>query len=212
MLKQRLQQAELKAKKRERIDLEVIEKEMRKADERKLLIISQRSKNKARFSQINNENYLHLVYCEYMTGAEKSIFTELIVLTELGTNAIIHPIKGKFCTITEISQLLKRELRSVRRLITPLIEKGLVYEFVDPSELKEYGRVMTERPLYINPEIAYSGDRNRVNAVLARQVMNYDHIEKRKVYLPWKLAYEPHDEYARLVERKEGSTKKHKMK
>ena len=137
-----------------------------------------------------------------MTGAEKALLIDLLSLLELGTNAIVHPKHGRFCTVTEIAELLKRETRSVRRLISPMIEKGVIYELVDPSEIKEYGRVITERPLYVNPEIAYAGDRDKVNAVLARQVLQYDHIKRNKIDLPWKLEYEAHAEYARLVRRK----------
>jgi len=166
------------------------------------MLIRRRPKNDARFSQLICENFFCLSQHEYMTGAEKALLIDLLALLEVGTNAIVHPEHGRFCTITEIAELLKREVRSVRRLISPMIEKGIIYELIDPSQIKEYGRVITERPLYVNPEIAYAGDRDKVNAVLARQVLQYDHIRKNKIDLPWKLEYQPNAEYARLVRQK----------
>lgn len=205
-LRQRLQTAEIRARQSDpfwsdRL-LESVEKAEQRANERNFMLIRKRPKNDAKFSQLISENFFCLTRHEYMTGAEKALLIDLLSLLELGTNAIVHPAQNRFCTITEIAALLKREVRSVRRLISPMIEKGIIYELVDPSEIKEYGRVITERPLYVNPEIAYAGDRNRVNAVLARQVLQYDHIKRNKVDLPWKLAHEPHAEYARLVRQK----------
>ncbi|MNI71382.1 hypothetical protein D3C73_1272530 [compost metagenome] len=136
-----------------------------------------------------------------MTNAEKALFIDLLVLVELGTNLIIHPSQDRYCSITDIAALLKRELRSTRGLIQQLIHKGILYEFVDPSQIRNYGRVVSERPLYVNPEVSYSGDRNRINMIAARQVSSFDRMEKNKVLLPWKLDFKLHDEYAKLVER-----------
>ena len=205
-LRRRMQEAEIRARNQDYswADglLEEAERAERRANERNFMLIRRRQKNNARFSQIISENFFCLTQHEYMTGAEKALLIDLLSLLELGTNAIVHPDQGRFCTITEIAELLKREVRSVRRLISPMIEKGVIYELVDPSEIKEYGRVITERPLYVNPEIAYAGDRDKINAVLARQVLQYDHIKRNKIDLPWKLEYEPHAEYARLVRQK----------
>lgn len=202
-LRQRLQIAEVRARQKERSWpnelLESVEKAEQQANERNFTLIRKRQKNTARFSQLISENFLCLIQHHYMTNAEKSLLIDLLSLLELNTNAIINPKKGKFCTITEIATILNREVRSVRRVISPMIEKGIIYELVDPSQIKTYGRVVTERPLYVNPEIAYAGDRNKVNAVLARQVIQYDHIKRNKVGLPWKLEYEANAEHARLV-------------
>jgi len=205
-LRRRMQEAEVRARNQDHswadTLLEDVERVERRANERGFMLIRRRQKNNARFSQVISENFFCLTQHEYMTGAEKALLIDLLSLLELGTNAIVHPKHGRFCTVTEIAELLKRETRSVRRLISPMIEKGVIYELVDPSEIKEYGRVITERPLYVNPEIAYAGDRDKVNAVLARQVLQYDHIKRNKIDLPWKLEYEAHAEYARLVRRK----------
>lgn len=208
MLNKRLQEAELKAKKRDDIDLEAMNREERKANLRGFTTIRLNPKNKARFSPLINDNYWCLLQHEYLTGAEKALFMDLMVLTEIGTNALLHPVEDKFCNITEIAFFLKRDLRNTRRLIDQLIAKGLIYEFVDPSQIKTYGRVITERPLYLNPEISYAGDRNRINMVLARQVAQFDHLERKNILLPWKVTFSRHDAYARLEERHERPEKK----
>ncbi|WP_027093279.1 hypothetical protein [Cohnella thermotolerans] len=205
-LRRRLREAEVRARNQDYswADglLEEAERAERRANERSFMLIRRRQKNNAWFSQVISENFFCLTRHEYMTGAEKALLIDLLSLLELGTNAIVHPDQNRFCTVTEIAELLKRKLRNTRELINKLIEKGIIYEFVDPSQIKEYGRVITERPLYVNPEIAYAGDRNKVNAVMARQVIQYDHIKRNKINLPWKLEYEPNAEYARLIHQK----------
>ncbi|QQZ58856.1 hypothetical protein JI735_19180 [Paenibacillus sonchi] len=200
-MRKRLQEAEYRAKQREELHPEIMNAEEQKANEKGFMYIRRNEKNRARFSPLINENFWCIIQQEYLTNAEKALFVDLLVLVELGTNLIIHPSLDRYCSITDIAALLKRELRSTRGLIHHLIHKGILYELVDPSQIKNYGRVVSERPLYVNPEVSYSGDRNKINMMAARQVASFDRMEKSKVLLPWKLDFRLNDEYARLVER-----------
>lgn len=200
-MRKKLQEAELKAKQREELNPHILNMEEQKANEKGYTFIKIREKNRARFSPLINENFWCIIQHEYLTNAEKAIFIDLLVLLDLGSNAIIHPIEYRYCSITDIAALLKRELRSTRGLIKQLLDKGILYEHVDPSQVRSYGRVISERPLYMNPEVSYAGDRNRINKAVAWQVVSFDRMEKAKVLLPWKLEFDENDECAKLVER-----------
>lgn len=54
----------------------------------------------------------------------------------------------------------------------------------------------------MNPEIVYRGNRNQVNATLARLVTEFDLLEKKRVLLDWKLWLKPGEKYGRLYRRK----------
>lgn len=212
MLRKSLQQAERNARERERLHPELMNQEERKANEMGFMYIKKKQMNKAKTSPLIIENFWTIIQYEYLTNAEKAMLIDLLVLVELGTNIIAHPNERRYCSITEIALFLKRELRSTRGLIQQLIQKGIVYEMVDPSQIKEYGRVVSERPLFINPEVSYAGDRNRINMVIARQVSSFDHMEKKKIQLPWKIDFNLDDSYARLVEREKLKREEKKRK
>ncbi|OZU89024.1 hypothetical protein CIL03_08380 [Virgibacillus indicus] len=82
------------------------------------------------------------------------------------------------------------------------MKKGMLFEFADIQEIKEFKRNVTQRPLFMNPEIIYAGDRNRINATLARLVMEFDKLERQKVYLEWKLWLKNGSEFGKLYRRK----------
>lgn len=212
MLRKSFQQAEQNARERERLHPEIMNREEQKANEMGFMYIKKKQMNKARTSPLIIENFWTIIQYEYLTNAEKALLIDLLVLVELGTNIIAHPNERRYCSVTEIAAFLKRELRSTRGLIQQLIQKGIVYEMVDPSQIKEYGRVVSERPLFINPEVSYAGDRNRINKVIARQVSSFDHMERKKIYLPWKIDFTLEDSDARLIEREKLQRERKKKK
>lgn len=71
-LKQTLQQAELKAKRRTEIDLGKVNDEEAKANEQGFMIVRkrQRAVNQTRFSQTIDENIAYLCQTQYLTSAE----------------------------------------------------------------------------------------------------------------------------------------------
>lgn len=193
------------------VNLDAIEREEKKANEQGYTIVKKRDKNKAGFVQIIQENYLYLLYKGYLTGAEMAFLSALSVYAELHTNAIVQKqwnsdgyfiSTGQFCTVSYLAKELKRNKSNTSKLINSLLSKGVLYEFINAHELKEYGRVVSERPLFLNPEIVYCGDRNRINATLCRLVINADPFEKKKIKLPWKIWLKPEDETGKLYRRK----------
>lgn len=184
------------------VDLLAIERELQKAEESGLMLVRTQRKNRAVFTQIITENTNYLLERQYMTTAEKSFLYDLANFVEMHSNAIVKPDgTGKYMTITDLAKALHYSVRHVRTLTNRLIEKGIIYEFVDTQSLKKYGRVVEERPLFLNPEIIFRGDKNRINATLCRLVMNADHLEKAKMYLPLKVWIGHNEEYGKLYRR-----------
>lgn len=206
-LRNRLQLAELKAKAREEINLGAVEYEERKANEQGFTIIKKRTVNRAEFVQFIRENYEYLQKINYLTRAEKAFLLDLTIMAELYTNAIADSKTGQFCSVSQIARTLERDLSGTSDLINQLLEKSILYEFADAQEIKEYGRNVTFRPLFFNPEIVCCGDRNRINPVLTKLVMQYDRLERKKILLPWKLTLEPNAKYGMLKKRQRGKAK-----
>ena len=201
-LRKRLRQAELRAKAREEINLELVDLQERKANERGFTIVKRRTVNRAEFVQIIRENYEYLQKIDYLTRAEKAFLLDLTIMAELYTNAIADPKTGQFCSVSHIARTLGRDLSGTSDLVNQLLQKSIIYEFVDAYEIKEHGRNVTERPLFFNPEVVCCGDRNKINPTLTKLVMNYDRLEKNRIFLPWKLTLEQNAKYGKLVKRK----------
>ncbi|GGA35285.1 hypothetical protein GCM10007416_05170 [Kroppenstedtia guangzhouensis] len=204
-LKQALNQAELKARQRDSnlaVNLEQVAAEEKKANEQGFTIVKRRNTNKAGFVQSIKENIGMLVRNKYLTNAELAFVYSLHELVELHSNAIVDPETGQFLTVSEIARTLKRNVKKTSTMINDLIDKGIIYEFVNVHELKEFGRAVSERPFFMNPEIVLCGDRNRINATLSRLVLMNDQFEKKKIPLAWKLWLHPNDEYGKLYRRK----------
>src|SRR5690625_7795831 len=90
-------------------------------------------------------------------------------------------------TINEIANKIKRDRAGVSRLISSMIEKGIIFEFVNARELKEFNRNVTSRTLFLNPELFYVGDRNKIDGKLATLVFENDILEKNNIKLDWKV-------------------------
>lgn len=204
-LKQAINQAEYKARQRDSdlaVNLDQVAEEEKKANEQGFTIVKRRNTNKAGFVQSIKENIGMLVRNKYLTYAELAFVYSLHELVELHSNAIVDPETGQFLTVSEIARTLKRNVKKTSTMINDLIDKGIIYEFVNVHELKEFGRAVSERPFFMNPEIVLCGDRNRINATLSRLVLMNDQFEKKKIPLAWKLWLHPNDEYGKLYRRK----------
>lgn len=209
-MKKAYEEAEKRARIRDlerSIDVDTLAREIEKAENQNLRLIRVNPKNRASFAQVISENLRFLLDAEYLSTAELAYIFSLSGFVEMNSNAITKP-DGEYMTLSDIAERIHYSVRQVRTLTGSLLEKGVIYEFVDVQSLKRYGRVIEERPLFMNPEIIYSGDRNRINATLCRLVMNADHIEKAKIHLPWKLWLEKNAEYGRLYSRNTWSKKK----
>ncbi|MDU0330504.1 hypothetical protein RW092_09840 [Paenibacillus sp. 3LSP] len=203
-LKQTLQQAELKAKRRTEIDLGKVNDEEAKANEQGFMIVRkrQRAVNQTRFSQTIDENIAYLCQIQYLTSAEFSFIFTLAPMLKMNVNAIVDPTSGQYCSVSEIATYLKRSRQKTSEMISALIEKGIMYEFANVHELKIYGRHVTRRPFFLNPEIICCGDKNRLQSGIVQLMIHYNILERSGVKLPIKAIVEPHSQYGKLVKRK----------
>lgn len=203
-LKQSLQQAELKAKKRVEIDLSTVNAEEAKANEQGFMIVRQRQRtvNQTRFSQTIDQNIAYLCQEQYLTSAEFSFIFTLAPMLKMNVNAIVDPVSGQYCSVSEIASFLKRSRQKTSEMISALIEKGIMYEFANVHELKIYGRHVTRRPFFLNPEILCCGDKNRLQSGIIQLMIHSNILEKVGVKLPIKAVVEPHGQYGKLVKRK----------
>lgn len=184
-----------------RIDIDSVGRELDKVRERGLRLIPLEYKNKAQFYQVIAPNIRYLISEKYLTTAELAFLTSISGNVEMHSNAIVsfdEGREGQYLKVSDIAKTMHYSERQASRLINALIGKGIIYEFADNETIKQYGRVLEERPLFLNPEIIFSGDRNKISATLCRLVMNADHLEKKKKRLPWKLWLESGHENGRL--------------
>jgi hypothetical protein len=186
------------------IDIDAIGREFSKARDKGLKIISYVDKNRVPFAQVIAPNMRYLVKNNYLATAEMAFLLSIAANIEMHSNAIIcyeDSDKGQYLKVADMANLFNYSERQASRLVNGLINKGIIYEYVDTLTIKKYGRVVEERPLFLNPEIIYCGDKNKINATLCRLVINADHLEKGKLKLPWKLWLDSGCEYGRLYRR-----------
>lgn len=204
-LKQLFEVAETNAKKRDdakTINLALISKEDKKAEELGYGIFKLRKKNPSPFIQSNSENLYILISSEYLTDPEWNVASKIQVLCEMNTNAIIDPKTKQFMSVSKIADFLKRDRTSTSKIINELLRKRILYEIANAQEIREFKRPVTERPLFMNPELFYAGDRNQINAILSKICIQSDILEKKGIKLPWKVWYDSGAEFGKLITRK----------
>ncbi|WP_040980392.1 MULTISPECIES: MarR family transcriptional regulator [Oceanobacillus] len=181
-------------------DLSDINELERRANAHGFSLYKINQKNKAVFTQTINENLEILIKSNHLTNAEYTLLFLLMPFVELHSNAIVNS-DGQFMSVSELAATLKRERTRLSKTISQLLEKGILFEFVNAQELKKYKRNISQRPFFINPEIIFRGDRNRVNATLTRLVMEFDVLESQGIKLSWKLYLKSAEEYGKLYKR-----------
>jgi hypothetical protein len=205
-VKEAWDQAERNARERDllnsHINLDVVNQEEQKANEKGFVIVKKKETNSAGFVQTLKGNIRVLIEKDYLSFNELGFLIGMTDLYEMHSNAIVHPETKRFMSVSEIAECLNCTREHVSKIINKLIEKGIVYEFANTDEIREFGRPVTERPLFVNPEIVFCGERNRINPTLARLAMRYDKLEKKGVLLEWKVWLHSGKEYGKLVKRK----------
>lgn len=203
-LKRAFKEAEDKARARDdakAIDLQGISAEDEKAEKLGYGIYKLRKANAAPFVQSNADNLQTLISTGYLTDPEWNITSKIQTLCELNTNAIINPQTKQLMNVSEIAQFLRRDRAAVSKIITELLKKRILYEVANIQEIREHQRPVSERPLYMNPELYYAGNRNQINAILSKLCLRSDVFEKDGIRLPWKVWYDSGDKFGRLVTR-----------
>lgn len=189
-LSDQLERAEQRARQRDfdnRVDLSEVTRQEQKANEMGYGLYKIKKKNKTPFVQTFHENIDVLIKANYITMNELGFLSALTPYIAMGSNAIKNPKSDQFMTISEIANALNLKRETVSRTTKRMIDKGLIYEIVSAREIKMYQRNVNARPLFVNPEIMYKGNRNEVDPMICDMVMEFDYIEKNKIRLEWKV-------------------------
>lgn len=204
-----LKQAEINSIKRDisnkdenYIDLNTVNKIEEKANKLGYGLYKIKDVNQANFTQTITDNWDIIMRNNYLTSRELTFMMSIQSLIGFDSNAIIDKKTGNFLTVSEIAKYLKRERSGVSKTIKSLITKGILFEFVNVDEIREFDRNVTARTLFVNPELVYAGDRNRINSTLALLVSKYDKLEKKGIRLEWKVWKKPSEMYGKLYKRK----------
>lgn len=189
-------------KKEKHIDLDVVNEISKKAEEQGYLLIKKNNVNQALFVQVIHENLEHLIRKKHLTQNEFGFLTLLLPLMEYQTNAIIHKDSGDFMTIADLSRTLNLSRQTVSKSVSNLLDKGLLFEFANVRELKRFSRSVSPRTIFVNPELYYSGDRNKIDGTLAKLVYENDVLEQEGIKLKWKVLKKPNNTFGRLYNRR----------
>ncbi|MBZ6485173.1 hypothetical protein CCZ20_27665 [Priestia aryabhattai] len=147
-------------------ELELANELQAKANAGKMKLVPERKvKNKAKFAQIIQENWLYLIQNEILKNEEIMFLNKILGFIGFRSNCLVRDIKAKEqipMTQTELAEALKMSRTNANRLIKQLIEKGIIGKFEsgrDGLNAKMYA-------LYINPNIILCGDRDNINETL----------------------------------------------
>ena len=201
-IEKRARKRDLQVEKAQEIDLEKIEEIERQADEQGYMIIKKNNINPTPFTQIINDNLKYLIEAEHLTQNEIGFLTSIMPFMEYQTNAIVNQKTNRFMTIAELSEYLKMARQTVSRNVSNLLKKGILFEFVNIQEIKKYSRTISARTLFVNPELFYSGDRNKIDGTLAKLVFENDILERNGLKLKWKVFKKPNNTFGRLYNRR----------
>lgn len=142
-LNNHLKRAEFNAKQRDQqssINLDSVNLENQKATEQGYGLFKLKKPNKAVFTQTINDNLEILLDQQYLTNSELGLIFSLMPFIELHSNAIVND-KNQFMTVSEMAIKLKRERTRTSKTITQLVKKGVLFEFVNAQEIREFKTV-----------------------------------------------------------------------
>lgn len=129
------------------------------------LVPERRVKNRAKFAQIIQENWLYLIQSDYLKTEEIVFLNKIIGFIGFRSNCIVHDINAKEqipMTQTEIAEKIGSSKNTVSRLVRQLIDKGIIGRFESGRE----GINARMYALYINPNVILCGDRDAINQTL----------------------------------------------
>lgn len=182
--------------------LKIVDEIEKQADELGYMLIKKSGKNHSIFTQNISDNIEIIVRENYLTMNELGFLMSIQPLIEYQINAIMNKETNSFMTVSEIAKYLRRDRTGVSRTISSLLEKGILFEFVNVQEIKKFNRNVSSRTLFVNPELFYSGDRNKIDGTLATLVSEYDQLENNGIKLDWKVWKKSGRSFGRLYSRK----------
>lgn len=146
-----------------------------------------------------NQNIDLLTKEGYMTPVEIQFLNKVSDMIQHHTNAISTNHVG-FMTIQEISSYLDIDCNEADKNINSLVKKGILFEFINKVTIHDYHSMTSRRPLFMNPEIMYRGDVNKLDATLCTLVSHFDKID-RKIKMPFKVFLASDAEYGMIYPR-----------
>jgi len=173
-VKKRLEQAEKNARAREIQNEKILtEEELKQATEMQakanargmILVPERKTKNRARFVQLNQANLLYLRDIKYLTTAEKTFLMDIAPHVEIESNCIVEDCKktnSMPLTQSDLAVVLGKKKQNVNPIIKGLIDKGILARSesgLEDNNVRAYA-------LFVNPHIMFSGDRDNVNGTL----------------------------------------------
>src|SRR5699024_11696574 len=120
-------------------------------------LIKKNNKNQANFTQNITDNLLIIIQNNHLKQNEWEFLITIQPLLEYQINAIMNKENNSFMTITEIAKFVNKSRESVSRTVSSLLKKGILFEFVNVDEIKEFTRSVTSRTLFLNAELVYAG-------------------------------------------------------
>jgi len=204
-LKEHIEVAERNARLRDfetTVDLATVVQQEKKANSLGYGLYKIKDSNKCPFAQDIIDNFDVINRTNYLTTAEYAFVQMIKPLVAMSSNAIVDRNSGESINVAGIAKYLNKDRSGVSRTVNKLIEKGILLEIVDPEDLILFNRTVTERPILMNPEIVYNGDKNNINKTLIKLITSNDVLEKNNVLLPWKVWFNKGNGSGRLYARK----------
>lgn len=168
--------------------------------------------NRARFIQIIQDNWLYLlvVKSDYLSQSEISTIIKLCTLTNKYYNLLTEYEKRsgygyidnkQYASISYMAEFFGESRSNFSKKVNSLINKGIIIEDRDKVEKDVNEKKFNIIPLYMNPQICYQGDRNKMYGKLSRLVIEDDILEQNGILLPWKVWIGDYDKYGKLIKR-----------
>lgn len=170
------------------------------------VILKKSDYSRALFCQLIMDNIAYLsTKTDNITNSELGFLFKLSSLVERYSNALIKieprtsygfKFKRRYATVSWIADFFNYSSRSyVSKLINSLIKKGIILEDPEAENSK------SSRVLYINPEILYRGNKNKVSKKLCDILQTNDPLEENGVKLPWKIWIHQNERSGKLYKR-----------
>lgn len=148
-----------------------------------LLIPEKRVKNKVKFAQLIQQNWSVLRMNKYLTMQEKNFLVDIMPNIGFLSNCIVDDINKKSpvpLTQQDLADLLGTDKSKISKVVKSLIDKGIMARSetgLDDNNARAYA-------LFVNPNVIFSGDKDKVNLTL--QAM-FKKVPKELQNLPEKL-------------------------
>lgn len=170
------------------ISLSSVNEQERKAQDRNAMIIFKKDVNKTRFVQVIQQNMGYLLEHKVLSTSNLALIMRIIPFIELQSNMLVKgEDHNQMITITYLAKKLELSRPSLSSSITVLAKLGIVHEIVNVAMIRKYGATKEERPIFLNPEIVFAGDKNKIDLTLTRLHIQNDQLEKRGILLPYKV-------------------------